>query len=854
MVEGHAEYCRFSGALARAWARPFPLPGDRPRYARDRVVDIRHTRLELALDFERKAIAGSVTHLCAPINDGLTRVTFDAVEMSIEGVRDASGRALAFDYGDGKLTVFLDRPYATGEEVAVTIAYRATPRRGLYFIGPDEAYPHKPRQCWTQGQDEDSRYWFPCYDYPNERQSSELLVTVPANMIVVGNGELVSIHDDPARGTHTFHWYQEVPHVAYLTSIVAGEFAHWAEHAAGVPLLYYVPPERLEDGKRALGRTAAMMEFFSSRIAPYPYPKYAQSVVADFIFGGMENISATTLTENVLQDERALPDYQQAGDSLVAHELAHQWFGDLLTCRDWSHAWLNEGFATYFDALFTESCYGTDEFRYQLFVNAETYFDEDTRRYRRPIVQNVYHEPIDIFDRHLYEKGSLVLHMLRYLLGDDLWWKAVRAYVERHRGGVVTTPDLQRAIEEATGRNLDWFFDQWVYKGGHPQFKVSWEWDDAAKLAKVSVAQTQSVDDVTPLFRMPVVVDFEYGDGQRTACRFEVSEREHTFYASLPEKPKLVRFDPGNYLLKQVEFRPGKEMLLYQLERDDDVVGRIRAAQELAKIGGPDVVAALKRAVLEDPFWGVRNRAARALGSMRMESALDALVECLPQVEHPRARRGVVMALGEYRSEKAADALIALLERGDPSYYVEAEAAKSLGKTRSARAFETLLRQLEKPSHNEVIRMLTFEGFGELKDDRAIPVCQEWTAYGRPPRARQAATAALGKLGEDKPDVTDFLTRLLTDPWLHVRLNAAIALGERKDERAIPHLEHAASTDLDGRVVRYAREAIARIREGKDKGEEVRKLRADVDRLLEENKALRDRLEKIEARLGSGPA
>lgn len=851
MPEERAEYCRSAGA-SLAQGRSFALPGDRPRYARDRLVDVRHVRLEVTLDFERRAVTGAATHTCAPINDGLTRVEFDAVDMTIRAVRLASGAELSFTYGDGKLSVTLDRPYAAGEELAVRIEYEAVPRRGLYFIGPDEAYPQKPRQCWSQGQDEDSRHWFPCFDYPNERHSSELLATVPSTMIVVGNGELVSVHDDPAHGTRTYHWYQEVPHVAYLTSIVAGEFAHWSERAAGVPLLYYVPPDRLEDGKRALGRTAAMMEFFSKRVAAYPYPKYAQSVVADFIFGGMENISATTLTENVLQDERAFPDYQSAGDGLVAHELAHQWFGDLLTCRDWSHAWLNEGFATYFDALFTESYYGLDEFRYQLFLNAEAYFDEDNRRYRRPIVHNVYHEPIDIFDRHLYEKGSLVLHMLRYILGDDLWWKAIRFYVERNRERVVITPEFQRAIEEATGRNLDWFFDQWVYRGGHPQFKVAWEWNDAAKLAKVTVSQTQNVDDLTPLFRMPVVVDFALDSGERVACRFEVSEREQTFYASLPEKPKLVRFDPGNFVLKQLEFRPGKEMLIYQLERDDDVIGRIRAAQELARAGGPDAVAALKRAVLEDPFWGVRNRAARALGSMRSEAALDALIECLPRVDHPKARRGVVMALGEYRSEKAADALIALLERGDPSYYVEAESAKALGKTRSSRAFETLLRQLEKPSHNEIIRMLTFEGFGELKDDRAIPVAQDWTAYGRPPRVRQAATAALGKLGEDKPDVTDVLTRLLTDPWLQVRLAAVNALGELKDARAIPHLERTAATDLDGRVVRFAREAIVRIREGKDKGEEVKKLRADVDRLLEENKALRDRLEKIETRLGTG--
>ena len=241
---------------------------------------------------------------------------------------------------------------------------------------------------------------------------------------------------------------------------------------------YYGPRGRRADLERTLARTPAMLRFFNKVTgAKYPYPRYAQTFVADFIFGGMENISATTLTDTSLLDKRASLDAD--ADGLLAHELAHQWFGDLLTCRDWSHGWLNEGFATYFEALFTESAKGIDEFRYELHSNTQIYMGEDGNRYRRPIVNNVYHEPIDLFDRHLYEKGSLVLHMIRTVLGDALWTKAIHHYVRKHRSTNVTTPDFQRAITEATGRNIDWLFDQYVYRGGHPALKVAFEWDDA---------------------------------------------------------------------------------------------------------------------------------------------------------------------------------------------------------------------------------------------------------------------------------------------------------------------------------------------------------------------------------------
>ena len=856
MTENILDYCggRFGASLGAQ--RPYALPGDQPHYARDRLVDVRHIRLELRIDPATRSIEGTVHTTFAPINDGVSHVEFDAVEMEVLDVRVRGKASRArYTYGGGRLRIELGRRRA-GESITTSVRYAATPRRGLYFVGPDEGYPDKPVQVWSQGQDEDSRHWYPCFDFPNELATSELLVTVPKPLIAVGNGELVRVTERGSR--RTYHWRQDVPHVAYLLSVCAADFAVIETEVGGVPVQYYVEKGREADARRALGRTPQMLRFFSERTGiPYPYAKYAQVLVRDFIFGGMENISATTLTDSILHGRRTAPDVQDNADGLVAHELAHQWFGDLLTCRDWAHGWLNEGFATYFDALFAEHHRGVDAFRYEMRQNADIYLRDDASRYRRPVVSNTYNEPIDLFDRQFYEKGSWVLHMLRFELGEELFWKAIRHYAAKHKHTSVTTPDFQRAIEEATGRNLDGFFDQWVYGAGHPTLSVSHEWDDTAKQAKLTVKQTQPAEHQTAeVFRAPVGVDFLV-NGKRHAFRVQLSEREQSFYFPLPDSPKLVRFDPGGWLLKTVEFKRGAEQLLEQLKSDDDVLGRIDAAKELAKLGTKEAIAALKDAVQGDTFWAVQSEAARALGTMRSADALEALLACLP-VEHPRARRGVVAALGEFRDEppahrgaQAADALERLLVDGDTSDYVLGEAAASIGKTRSARAYAALERALEKASHNEIVRVRAFEGFGALRDERALPVAIEWTRYGRPQQARDAAAGCIGRLGryvERKEPALDRLVELLDDPSLRTRLAAIGALQELGEERAIGALERLAARELDGRVVRRSREVALRLREGRDKGEEVKKLREEVDKMREEQRTLKDRLGKLEAK------
>ncbi|MBM2825940.1 MAG: hypothetical protein HW403_4 [Dehalococcoidia bacterium] len=833
--------------------KPFPLPGDKPNYARDRVVDIKHIKLELSVAMEGRGIKGTASTTLAPINDGVSYVDFDSVELDITSVSFSSGESLAYELSDEKLRVFLGGERRAGEEMTVVVAYQAAPRRGLYFVGPDESYPNKPQQAWTQGEDEDSRYWFPCYDFPNEKSTSEVIVTVAARFFALSNGRLLGVQESAQQNTKTYHWTQEVPHSCYLITLVAGEYVEITDYVDGIPVQYYVPPGREEDARRSFGNTPDMLRFFADKIGvPYPYNKYAQIVVADFIFGGMENTTATTLTENTLHDARAHLDF--SSEDLVAHELAHQWFGDLLTCRDWSHAWLNEGFATYFEALYKEYHEGRDEFMHEMSQVADIYIREDRDRYRRPLVTNVYHEPMDLFDRHLYEKGGVVLHMLRYVLGDILFWKAINHYVTKYREQCVVTADLQKAVEEATGRSLDWFFEQWVYKAGYPEYKVEYQWNEDSKTARVAVSQTQALDEATSLFRMPVEICFNGNEGYET-FKVEVAEKEQSFHFPLKAKPSMVRFDPGNWILKSMDFRKPKEMLIFQVKNSEDAVGRIEAVRALGRDASPEAVEALKESLMKDGFWAVQSEAAKALGSIRSATALDALREGL-SVSHPKARRAVVAALGEFKDEAAVDALLGPLA-GDESYFVEAEAARSLGKTRSPRAFEAIQGTLAKDSFVDIIRATAFDGFAELKDERAVPIAMEYSQYGRHPNARSLAVACLGRLGdlaegEKKDKIVDRLIELLDDPWLRVKLVAIGALEFMKVDRALPALGRLVVRDLDGRVQRRAREALARIRQGRDRADDVRKVQEDLDKMRDENRKLQDRLDSLEARLPKG--
>jgi aminopeptidase N len=844
-ASGYTEVPRFKSA------KPFPLPGDKPHYAPDRQYALKHLFIDVALDFPLKTVKGRVFTTLSAINNGLTQVTFDAADLEVTAVR-LGDTPLAYRHESQKLYIDLAEPASAGQELTLEIEYSVTPRRGLYFIAPEPEYPQKVTHAWTQGQDTDNHYWLPCFDAPNQKSTTELRVVVPEDFFALSNGALVeNIHDAPAR-TRRFHWKQAIPHSSYLITLAAGPFSEIPDKWEDIPVPYYVLPGREEEARISLGNTPAMVEFFSNKIGVrYPYEKYASVCVQDFIFGGMENTTATTLTDTTLHDARAAQDF--SSEPLLSHELAHQWFGDLLTCRDWSHGWLNEGFATYFEALWTEHSLGRDEFVYEMHTNARQYLTEDKEHYRRPLVAYTFNQPIDLFDRHLYEKGSLVLHMIRYLLGEEGWWKAINHYVTKHRGQNVISADFERAIEEATGRNLQYFFEQWVYKAGYPAFRLKTEWDEANKTVKFSVAQTQETNHENPLFTLPVEIAFGLEGGQRETFKVKLEEKEQNFYFKLSSRPLFSSFDPGNWLLKTVTWPRSKEALVAQLTGDSEAYGRITAAQELGRLGGLDAVKTLEQAFKNEAVWTVRAEIAFALGTARSSSAEQVLVEALPGEKHPKVRRAIVTALGEFRDEVAANTLREVL-KGDMTDHIEMAAAHALGKTRQPGVFETLEAAMGRSSFNEVVRQGALSGLVALKDERAIPLALDWTRYGQPDLARFTAISALGSLGKlvkypEKDRIIEQLRDLVEDKNWRARMAAIGAAQTLGDAALLPVLQRKIDLQEDSREVRRAREAIEAIREHSSQGLEVTRLREDLDKVLTENRELRDRLESLEQRI-----
>jgi aminopeptidase N len=840
--------CRRCDEAHGGATRPFVLPGARAVFAPDRVCDVRHLEIDVTLDFARRRVAGVCTQELVAINDGPAVLRLDAVEMRIHSV-EVGGQGVPFGYDGRELRVDLGER-KQGETLELSVRYECEPRRGLYFIRPDEGYPKRPLQVWTQGQDEDNRCWFPCFDHPNEKATSEVIARVPDKMMALSNGRLVDDKRDAAAGMRTFHYRFDVPHSSYLITLVAGEYETIEESWQDVAVAYYVDPSRKADAPRTFANTPRMIDLFSRLTGQkYPYPRYSQITVAEFIYGGMENTSATTLTDQTLHDERAHLDF--SSEPLISHELAHQWFGDLLTCRDWSHGWLNEGFATYFEIIWKEHSTTRDDADYDRLGDMEAYFDEDGHRYRRAIVTNVFHEPTDVFDRHLYEKGGCVLHMLRQELGEARFWKAIGHYVQKHRGGSVETRDLARAIDEATGVNPDRFVQQWVFSPGHPEISAELSWDEAQKLVKVALKQTQDTKDGTPVFALPLDVRVTVG-GKHRDVRVLFDEAQQTFLIPADGKPEQVVIDPGNHYLKTLDEKKPDEWLHAQLGGAERAIDRIRAARALGKAGEPTAIGRLGEALGRDSFWAVRGEAALALGAIKTDAARDVIVAALPSEKHPKARRLLVRALGSFRhDERAADALATVLA-GDASYFVEADAAMALAKTRSPRAYDQLIRAMDRPSYLDVVRSQSLGGLAELRDERAIDVALRAARYGEPVVGRRAAIAALGSLGAEhaprKRQVREVLVELLEDPDFRARIAAVEALRVLGDGDAVDGLNRAAGRDLDGRVRRRAREVARALVEGTTQSDALKQLRDSLEKLEGENRALKERVLKLEAK------
>ncbi|MCS6783974.1 MAG: M1 family aminopeptidase [Candidatus Caldarchaeum sp.] len=811
--------------------RDFVFPDYKPRYPRKPSFKIDHYKLFINIDPDDKRLDGEAYITFA---DGCTSASLDAVDFEM---LEISG-AVESSY-DGKNIYVRLNPTIKN---TVKIVYRVWPRTGVHFIPSSKSngFP----SIWSHGEPEYHRNWMPIYDYPNMKFTSELVVTVPKPLEVVSNGELVRKEESPD-GRNVWHWLMDKPHTSYLISFVAGVFDREEEMFDGVKLEYYVPRGMKQYVKNSFSKTGDMMRFFSQYFMfPYPFKSYRQVCVPEFVVGGMENTTATTLTDLTLHDDIAHMDF--SSDPLVAHELAHQWFGDLVTCRDWSHIWLNESFATYLENLYLRHDKGRDEFLYELYNDLQSYLDEYRRRYSRPVVYRVYKYPEELFDRHAYPKGGLVLHTLSNIVGEENFRKALNLFLKRHSFSNADTEDFRKALEEVSGIPLEQLFEQLVYSSGHPSIKAAYSWDADSRMLKISLKQVQG-DDSPETYGLELEVRVSTSD-ETLVKKISLEEREVTLYLPLKERPGHVCIDPELKLLRVVEVERPLEELLKAVERCENVVCRLEMVESLAKAGGRRAVEVLERVVRQDRFWGVSYRAAKALGDIGSEDAKKALIRLEKSVHHPKIRRGIVEAMGIFEKDKEVfDVLVKVIENASESYYVRQSACISLGRLKLVEALPVLTEASKTSSHAHVIHSGAVQGLAETGFDEAFKFVVERVNQEYPTPVRVAATVSLAKF-PGKKEVYEILEKLSEDDSERVRHAVVAAARELLDPRLLQILDKMAEKDLNERVRRTAREVVKRIRDNLERGVEYKALREEVEKMKEENRRILDKIYRIEGK------
>lgn len=660
-----------------------------------RVNDLIHTRLDLRFNWAEEKVIGKADLTLRPYFHPTDKVTLDAKDFTFQSVSlSGNKQPLKYDYDGQQITIQLGRPYSRTEQYTLHLEYTATPassggsavitsNKGLFFINPKGEDPDKPMQIWTQGETRWNSRWFPTIDQPNERCTQEILLTVEDRFQTLSNGLLVKSTKN-ADGTRTDYWKMDLPHAPYLFMIAVGEYAVVQDKWRNIPLQYYVEREYEASAKAIFPHTPEMLEFFSTKLGvTYPWPKYAQIVVRDFVSGAMENTTAVTFGEFVQKHSLDLID-DRTNEKIVAHEMMHHWFGDLVTCENWANLTLNEGFANYSEYLWLENRYGRDEADYHLLEEWQGYFNSAEMSVH-PLIHFSYEDDEDMFDAHSYNKGGSVLHMLRYYVGDEAFFAALKLYLDKHAFTAVEVHDLRLAFEAVTGEDLNWFFNQWFLAAGHPALNVTYDYDAQIGKATVTVEQTQDPELMPAIFDIPTAVDIYFENAPKRREQIRINERGQTFDFDVPTRPALMVFDPEKVLLCEKEEEKSEKEYIYQYFHAPALSDRLEALQYLVQNESEEMLPAFN-AGLSDPFWLIR---AVSVGYADFEETpiITTIRQMAKTDPHSIVRREAMNNLVQWEDEEAVATARYLLEK-DSVYSVLAAALSALAAADDAAALQ----------------------------------------------------------------------------------------------------------------------------------------------------------------------
>jgi aminopeptidase N len=513
-------------------------------FNRARTFDVQHYLIRTSFDRKTRTIFGDTTISLKPLKSGFNAVALDAANLNFETITlEPEAAALPFKTAEDKVFITLAKNYSPKDLIKIRLKYSAKPRKGVYFVNAESdggTLLHET-QIWTQGEAEESRYWFPSYDFPDDKATTEQFLAVEAEETAISNGELIETLQN-ADGTKTFHFKMTVPHSVYLTSFVIGKYVKFTDTYKNIPLAVYLYPGRDYLYERVFANTGQMMRAFEELTGiAFPFNKYDQTIVAHFNLGGMENITATTLSDRDIffSDRNRL-----VVEDIISHELAHSWFGNLVTCRNWAELWLNEGFATFMEAAWREKMYGRPDYLRKIAADRDIYFAEESKMDRKHGLYNQFARPDNsIFDSVTYQKGGAVVHTLRETLGDKIFWKAINIYLSKHKLGNVETTDLQKVFEDVSKKDLDWFFNQWIYAAGYPRLEIKYRYNAETRRLNLRVNQTQKAEDSTPsAFILPLDIEITTPGGVINE-KITITRRAETFAVKLNEAPTNIAFD-----------------------------------------------------------------------------------------------------------------------------------------------------------------------------------------------------------------------------------------------------------------------------------------------------------------------
>ena len=743
----------FTAICANAQTEKSKVQLPDPKLPRNGNIDVKHIAIDLRFDLYEKKATGSAK-IRLTVLKPLDKITLDAAYMSILDVTDTTGRKLNFQYTGGEaydnLGIDLGSVLNPAEEISIIIKYQtnwqneADPLnlwgsfgKGIRYFHPTGTEPRKRNQVWSSGAPDYNRYWYPCYENPADLLTTSFTATVDKELMLIGNGKLIHKKENKDE-TNTWAWEMKQPHANHNTSFVIGYYAELVQDCGNIRLHNYAYPDEVDAVKASTVRLSDMMSFFSVRTGtPYPYASYSQVFVQDYPWGGGHNAGLSTISENMIDDAGTHADFFYLWDGVEANDLAAQWYGNWIVPKDWSDSWLSKSFARYFDGLYSEYKNGFDEFQFwNRSFNLSSYLADWNAGIRRPIVTDRYDQPATMFnDNYASLRGPEVLHMLRSQLGDEAWWKLISNYTQQYGGKQVETSDFKKVVELVAGKSMDWFFDQWLYKTGHPVFRINKVYDPVKKQLAITVIQEQIQDTISGY---PAA---KYFSG-KVGIELDDSIKEvwleakplNTFSFDLPAAPRLINFDYENRWIKEVKEEKSTEEWLWLLDHSRDILARNQALTVLtskfngsiSKQDSSRIIQSFRGIVQGNAYWRLKATALSKIRSVVKPPYDNETVNMLLYIVEKDSswmRTAAISFLGFSKDNK----FIPLYKKylSDTSDRVINAAAIALGKTKDKAVFPILNELRFKNSWKNQSLISALNGLKELGDKRAIPIALE---------------------------------------------------------------------------------------------------------------------------------